>query len=186
MFDFSTFFSISDNSKPPAGQMQKQLWDHGSQAHLNIENGCQSAILEPILLKFCTLIHSLIVYKFPIHYVNYDYGSHKLWSSDFRPNSAKKDARQSAILDPIRLKLCTLIHSMIVYKFPIHYVYKLWSWVTQIMKVLIFCQIQQQGDHGSLAHLALDVKGILALDVTGLSKMSFCQCVLTWCIIWFH
>ncbi len=48
------------------------------------------------------------------------------------------DGHQSAILDPIRPKLFTLIHSMIVYKFPIHYVYKLWSWVTQIMKFLIF------------------------------------------------
>ena len=46
-------------------------------------------------------------------------------SSGFWPNSAKVKDRQSAIVEPIHLKFCTLIHSMIVYKFPIHYVYKL-------------------------------------------------------------
>ena len=64
--------------------------------------------------------------------------------SDFRPNSAKENGRQSAILDLIHLKISKLILSVIVYKFPIHYVHKLWSWVTQIMKVLIFGQIQQR------------------------------------------
>ena len=48
-------------------------------------------------------------------------------SSDFCPNSEKKNGRHSAILDHINLKFCTRIHSMIVYKFPIHYVYKLHS-----------------------------------------------------------
>ena len=54
----------------------------------------------------------------------------------------QKNGHQSTILDPIHLTFCTLIHSMIVYKFPIHYVYKLW--VTQIMKILISGQIQQR------------------------------------------
>ncbi len=45
--------------------------------------------------------------------------------SDFQSNSAKNNGRRLAILDPISLKFRTLIHSMIVYKFPIQYVYKL-------------------------------------------------------------
>ena len=62
--------------------------------------------------------------------------SHKLCS-------AKKNGHQSAIFDPNHLKSCTLICSMIVYKFPI-FLYKLWSWVAQIMKVMIFGQIQKR------------------------------------------
>jgi len=61
----------------------------------------------------------------------------------------QKNDHQSAILDRIHLKLCTLIHFMIVYKFPIHYVYKLWSWVMQIVKVVIFGKIQQKNDRQS-------------------------------------
>ena len=45
-------------------------------------------------------------------------------SCDFRPNSEKENGRQSAILDPVNLKFGTLIHSVIIYKFPIRYVYK--------------------------------------------------------------
>ena len=108
-------------------------------------NGCQSAIMDPIRLRFCTLIHSMIVYKFPIHYLS------KLWSWVKKSMKvlifgqfSKQNGRQSVILDPICLKFYTLIHSMIAYKFPIHCAYKLWSWVTKIMKVLIFGQIQQK------------------------------------------
>ncbi len=77
-------------------------------------------------------------------YINYGHGSHKLWKFWFSAIFSKQNGRQSAILHPICLKFCTLIHSMIVYKFSIHYVYKLWSRVTKIMKVLIFSQIQQR------------------------------------------
>jgi len=79
-----------------------------------------------------------------IMYINYDHGSQKLWNFWFWAKFSKQNGRQSAILDPISLKFCTIIHLMIVYKFPIHYVYKLWSWVMQIVKVLIFGQNQQK------------------------------------------
>ena len=123
------------------------------------KNGRQSAILDLIRLKFGALIHSIIVYKFPIHYV------YKLWSWVTQMMKVvifgriqPKNGRQSAILDLIRLKFGTLIHSIIVYTFPIHYVYKLWSLVTQMMKVLIFGQIQQK--HGPLWPPFLGVRGL--------------------------
>jgi len=45
--------------------------------------------------------------------------------SDFQPNSAKKNGRQSAILDLTDLKFCTLVDLMTFYKFAIHYVSEL-------------------------------------------------------------
>ena len=137
------------------------------------------AILDPISLKFCTLIHSMIVYKFSIQYV------YRLWSwvtqimkdSFYRPNSAKKNGRQSTILDPIHLKLCTLIQSMIGYKFPIHYIYKVWSWVTQIMKVLIFGQIQQR-KWPPVGHLGSDQSQILHTDTfSDCLQVSYSLCI---------
>ena len=116
-----------------------KLWKFWFLAKFRKKNGCQSPILDPIRLKVCTLIHSMIVYKFSIHYV------YKLWSWVTQMMKVlifgqiqQKNGRQLAILDLICLKFYTLKHSIIVYKFPIHYVYKLWSWVTQMMKVLIF------------------------------------------------
>ncbi len=78
-----------------------------------------------------------------IMYINYDHGSHTLWNVWFWAKFSKQNGRQSAILDPIHLKFCTLIHAMIVYKFSIHSEYKLWWWVTKIMKFLILGEIQQ-------------------------------------------
>ena len=88
-----------------------------------------------------------------IMYINYE-------RFDYRPNSAKKNGRQSTILEPIHLKFCTLLQSMIGYKFPIHYIYKVWSWVTQIMKVLIFSQIHKE-KWPPVGHLGSDQSQIL-------------------------
>ena len=109
-------------------------------------------------------IHPMIVYKYPVHYdINYDHGSQKLWKCWFLAKFSKKNGRQSAIFDPIHLKFCTLVDSMLVYKFPIHYVYKLWSWVTQIMNVLIFSQIKQT-KWQPVGHLGSDPSQILHTD----------------------
>ena len=112
-----------------------------------------------------------------IMYINCDHGSHKLWKIWFSTKFNKQNGRQSAIEHPICLKFYTLIHSMIVYKFPIHYVYKLWSWVTQIMKDLIFGQIQQI-KWPLVGHFASDTSQILH---TG----TFNDSLQVWNAFWF-
>ncbi len=42
------------------------------------------------------------------------------------------------------------MHSMIVYKFPIHNVYEFWSWATQIMKIMIFDKFSKANGRQSI------------------------------------
>ena len=158
--------------------MSHKLWKSDFQPNSAKKNSRQSTILVPIHLKFCTLIESMTAYKFPIHYV------YKLWSGVTQIMKVmifgeiqQKDGCQSAIFDPISLKFGTLIHSMIVYKFPIHYVYKLWSWVTQIMKVLIFDQIQKE-KWPPIGHLGSDQSQILHTDTfSDYLQVSYSLCI---------
>jgi len=52
------------------------------------------------------------------------------------------------------------MHSMIVYKFPSHYLYDLLSWATQIMKIMIFDKIHQR-KWPPVDHLSSDSPQIL-------------------------
>ena len=138
---FLVFFPFFDNSKPPGGQMQKLIIS-------NFAHWC----IQWLSTSFLFIV-----------YINYDHGSHKLWKFWFSAKFSKKYGRQSAILDRINLIFCTPIHSMIIYKFPIHYVYKLRSWVTQIMKDSITGKIQQE-KWPPVSHLGSDRPVILQPD----------------------